>query len=65
MKNRYVSVKCPSCMITIQMKAKSLRSDIFFCPVCEYGEIEMRGTLPLTHHSDSRLPVEVRVPITF
>ena len=40
MKNKYVSVRCPSCMSTIQMKAKSIRSDVFYCPVCETGEIE-------------------------
>jgi len=40
MKNVYVSVKCPSCQSTIQMKAKSLRTDVIYCPVCETGEIE-------------------------
>jgi chaperone required for assembly of F1-ATPase len=40
MKNKYVSVRCPSCGSTVQMKAKSIRSDVFFCPVCEAGEIE-------------------------
>ena len=40
MKNMYVSVKCPSCQSTIQMKAKSLRTDVIYCPVCETGVIE-------------------------
>ncbi len=40
MKNMYVSVKCPSCQSTVQVKAKSLRTDVIYCPVCETGEIE-------------------------
>jgi hypothetical protein len=40
MKNKYVSVRCPSCGSTVQMKARSFRSEVFFCPVCETGEIE-------------------------
>jgi Zn-finger nucleic acid-binding protein len=40
MKNRYVSIRCPSCGSTVQMKARSIRSDIFYCPVCETGEIK-------------------------
>jgi hypothetical protein len=38
--NRYVTVRCPSCRSISQIKADAFRAGIFYCPVCEDGEIE-------------------------
>ena len=46
MKNRYITVKCPRCRSTIQLKAESVRTEYFYCPVCEEGEIEYHFTSP-------------------
>jgi len=64
MKNRYLSIKCPSCMSITQMKAKSMRSDIFFCPVCDVGEIDNPNAAPETRRYESRVSLEMRVPVT-
>jgi hypothetical protein len=63
MKNRYVSVRCPSCKSTIQVKARSVRSEVFFCPVCEYGEIENPVAPLFAHLIEGKLPAARRVPV--
>jgi hypothetical protein len=62
MKNRYVNVHCPTCNSHIRLNAKSVRSDAFYCPVCEQGEIQARDT-NLIQFPKSRTPVLVRVPV--
>ena len=57
MKNTFVNVKCPSCRSSIQMKAKSLRSDVFYCPVCGMGEIESPDASMIINVQKMRLPL--------
>jgi hypothetical protein len=64
MKNKYVSVRCPSCMSTIQMKAKSLRSETFYCPVCETGEIENPEISLTIYCQKVRVPARQSVLVT-
>jgi len=61
MNNKYVSVRCPSCMSISQMKAQSIRSDIFFCPVCETGEIENPLRKAEPHYHEKKVSMEMRV----
>jgi hypothetical protein len=61
MKNKYISVRCPSCMSVSQIKAQSMRSDIFFCPVCETGEIENPLTKVEHGHAEKKVSMEMRV----
>ena len=51
-------------MSITQMKAKSMRSDIFFCPVCDVGEIDNPNAAPETRRYESRVSLEMRVPVT-
>ncbi len=57
--NRYVTVKCPSCQSISQIKADAVRSEIFFCPVCEDGEIEYHPVRSRVLHEDARLSFEL------
>jgi hypothetical protein len=61
MNNKYITVKCPSCMSISQLKAQSMRSDIFFCPVCESGEIENPLTESESHHHEKMVSMQMRV----
>lgn len=63
--NKYVTVRCPSCRSVIQIKADSVRSEVFFCPVCEDGEIEYHPEPPKVFRNNTRLSLEWRdlVPI--
>jgi predicted RNA-binding Zn-ribbon protein involved in translation (DUF1610 family) len=63
MKNRYITVKCPSCRSVIQLKAESVRAEYFYCPVCEEGEIEYRFTAPVLRHIVKRSLTPARVPV--
>jgi hypothetical protein len=63
MKNRYVSFKCPSCMSTVQMKTSSVRSDFFYCPVCETGEIESPITSLIIDCQKIRLCAKQPIPV--
>jgi hypothetical protein len=56
--NRYVTVRCPSCRSVSQIKAGSIRSEVFYCPVCEDGEIEYHPGPPRAFRSDVRLALE-------
>jgi ssDNA-binding Zn-finger/Zn-ribbon topoisomerase 1 len=38
--NKYVTVRCPSCRSVSQIKADAIRTEVFYCPVCEEAEIE-------------------------
>ena len=57
--NRYVTVKCPSCRSISQIKADAVRSEIFYCPVCEDGEIEYHPVHSRVLHEDARLSFEL------
>jgi len=59
--NKYITVKCPSCMSISQLKAQSMRSDVFFCPVCETGEIENPVTATEPHYHEKTVSMEMRV----
>jgi hypothetical protein len=63
--NRYVTVKCPSCQSVSQIKADAVRSEYFYCPVCEEGEIVYHPTRPKISPEDTRFFLEWRelVPI--
>ncbi|OGO06805.1 MAG: hypothetical protein A2Y92_03185 [Chloroflexi bacterium RBG_13_57_8] len=61
MKNRYITVKCPSCRSVIQLKAESVRTEYFYCPVCEEGEIEHRLISPFVRHNMNRNLTPARV----
>jgi len=61
MKNRYITVRCPSCRSVIQLKAESVRTEYFYCPVCEDGEIEYRFTAPIMRHIARRPLTPARV----
>ncbi len=65
MRNRYVNVKCPICNSSIQMKAASVRSEFFFCPVCEYGEIENPGADLIIHCHKVRKPGALKTAVAF
>ena len=56
--NRYVTVRCPSCRSVSQLKADAIRSEVFFCPVCEDGEIEYHPEPPKVFHKDTRLSLK-------
>jgi hypothetical protein len=64
MKNKYISIKCPSCMSISQIKARSMRSDIFFCPVCEVLEKDNPAAGLETQLYEHRVSMEIRVPVT-
>lgn len=57
MKNLQVKVKCPGCGSIIQMKSKSVRTDVFYCPVCETGVIESPDISMLIDIQKFRMPV--------
>jgi hypothetical protein len=61
MNNKFISVKCPSCMSISQLQAQSMRSDIFFCPVCETGEIRNPLAKQAPHHHEKKVSMEMRV----
>jgi hypothetical protein len=61
MNNKYISVKCPSCMSISQIQSQSMRSDIFFCPVCETGEIVNPLQKPEHRHHEKKVSMEMRV----
>jgi hypothetical protein len=64
MKNRYITVKCPRCRSVIQLKAESVRTEYFYCPVCEEGEITYRFTAPIMRHFNRPLtPARVLVKV--
>jgi hypothetical protein len=63
MNNHYVNVKCPSCHSTIQLKSQSIRSDTFYRPVCECGEIDNPVSLPATRFTQVRQRPANRVPV--
>jgi predicted RNA-binding Zn-ribbon protein involved in translation (DUF1610 family) len=63
MKNRYITVKCPSCRSVIQLKAESVRTDYFYCPVCEEGEIEYRFIAPKVRQFRPMMPARVPVRV--
>ena len=56
--NRYITVRCPSCRSVCQIKADAVRTEVFYCPVCEEGEIEYRPGPPKSLHRGSRLSPE-------
>lgn len=58
MKHYYVTVRCPSCRSVIQLKADAIRSEVFFCPVCEDGEIEYHPEPPKGIRNDMRLSLK-------
>ena len=49
----YITVRCPLCSSISNLRAAGIRSDVFFCPVCLDGEIELQersqGGRPGTH----------------
>jgi hypothetical protein len=65
MMNKYVTVRCPSCRSVSQIKADLIRSEVFFCPVCEDGEIEYHPEPPKVFRDENRLSLvwENLVPI--
>ena len=64
MRYNYMTVQCPSCRSIIQMKADAVRSEVFFCPVCEEGEIDYHPEPPRLFHDDSRISLEWRDLVT-
>jgi hypothetical protein len=44
-----------------QLQAQSMRSDIFFCPVCETGEIRNPLAKQAPHHHEKKVSMEMRV----
>lgn len=44
-----------------QLHAQSMRSDIFFCPVCETGEIANPLEKPQHHHHEKKVSMQMRV----
>ena len=56
--HNYVTVRCPSCLSVSQLKTDSIRSEVFFCPVCEDGEIEYHPEPPRVFHDENRLSLE-------
>jgi ssDNA-binding Zn-finger/Zn-ribbon topoisomerase 1 len=56
--NRYVTVRCPSCRSVSQLKADAIRSEVFFCPVCEDGEIEYHPEPPKVFRDNTRLSLK-------
>jgi hypothetical protein len=64
MKNTYISVKCPSCGSTVQMKSKSVRSEYFYCPVCETGVIESSDESMIIDCQKIRLTAKQPVLVT-
>jgi uncharacterized protein YlaI len=64
--NGCITVKCPSCRSTIQIKASLIRSRVFLCPVCEDGEIEYHPEPPRIIRNDIKikLPLKRRELVT-
>jgi ssDNA-binding Zn-finger/Zn-ribbon topoisomerase 1 len=62
--NRYVTVRCPSCRSVSQLKADAIRSEVFFCPVCEDGEIEYHPEPPKVFRDNNRLTLEWQDMVT-
>lgn len=58
MRYNYVKVQCPSCRSIIQMKADAVRTEIFFCPVCEEGVISYRPEPLPAYREDARLSLD-------
>jgi hypothetical protein len=56
--NRYITVRCPSCRSVSQIKADGVRSEFFYCPVCEEGEIEYHPKPLRAFHDSVRLSLE-------
>jgi len=63
MKHKYITVKCPSCRSTIELKAESVRTEYFYCPVCEDGEIEYRFSAPRVRQTRPMMPARVLVTV--
>jgi hypothetical protein len=63
MKNKYITVKCPSCRSTVQLKAESVRTEYFYCPVCEEGEIEYHFTAPMLRRARPLVPARALVTV--
>jgi hypothetical protein len=57
--NKYITVRCPSCRSVSQIKADGVRSEVFYCPVCEEGEIEYQPELPRSLHNSTQLSFEL------
>jgi hypothetical protein len=56
--NRYITVRCPVCRSVSQIKADGVRSEFFYCPVCEEGEIECHPESFRAFRDSSRLSLE-------
>jgi recombinational DNA repair protein (RecF pathway) len=56
--SKYVTVKCPRCISTIQLQATSIMSDTFLCPVCSEGEIEFNIEPKRIYRYERKIPFE-------
>jgi hypothetical protein len=45
MKNGHIQVTCPNCASTIRIKSNPSVPEMFFCPVCESGEIRLETNI--------------------
>jgi hypothetical protein len=44
----HINFRCPVCTSAFSLEKKAVRSDTFYCPVCQEGEVERRMAEPET-----------------
>lgn len=58
MRENYVTVKCPRCNSTSEIKSNGVVLNILLCPVCCEGEIEYQVEQRRIHRVASDLPAK-------
>ena len=64
MRKGYLTVKCPRCNSTSELKINGVKVDYLFCPVCLEGEINCWVDQTGPHKVLSKLPTESRQLVT-